>query len=506
MGKIEESQSSENSGVDKQLLSWIEGKIKDTNEHFEKRLSDDRNFIKGTVGLAAKIWTGSIVVIFAVAGFFGYKDIASIDGKIDKSVSDKIKDKSDEFKGIFEKDIQGLADQAIITAYNIQFGVPPKRFERPTILPTHLQRFVQILADEKSDPKLIDGFYDLLSDPSRDGNSPLVNNRLRQLVSGVGSDSWIKQHPERLAVVINLLRDREIIDVKHLVRAHLENVASAPAVQRSAMLYAERVGDDSVLQNLLSRLGDGKRNPAEELLFVVASIDPQNKWISDWMAKLKKPPENPDGIKEFRESLLLTAKVAARLMESIERRSSLVENSSDARKLSFAASSVSSIINAGGRISIVPDHFSDKPGENYRLATHWESDNIFYSLEPSLLLGRGGSVVTRICRGKIAEGAVGGLANFLNATNSLKDGFRRVNYDLRVTLDGSASIDADVEGKPARISKTSASLSPVLGSSLQDVQVSWRTNEGIVKKGNVTRFNGANEATFTFRIIRAEQQ
>jgi hypothetical protein len=160
--------------VDNAAVSLIDSRIKDVRDQFEKRLIEDREFIKSVLGLAVKICGVSLVLIFGIIGFFGYKDIASIDDKINKSVSEKIKEKSDEFKLIYEKNIQGLADQASVTAYLLQFAAPQKSFERPTILATHLQRFIQILSEESSDSKITDAIYDLLSNPARDERSALV--------------------------------------------------------------------------------------------------------------------------------------------------------------------------------------------------------------------------------------------------------------------------------------------------------------------------------------------
>ena len=180
------SRTARSSGVDPAALAWMDGQIKETKEAIEKRLSDDREFIQDVLGLAVKICAASLVLVLAVIGFFGYKDISSIDDRINKSVNDKIKEKSEEFSRIYEKDIQGLADQALIAAYNTQFSAPQKRFESPIILPAHIQRFVQILADQNSDPKILSQVYDLFSNPAHDQKSALVNGKLAEMVAGMG--------------------------------------------------------------------------------------------------------------------------------------------------------------------------------------------------------------------------------------------------------------------------------------------------------------------------------
>ena len=42
--------------LDPAALTWIDLRIKDMGDNIEKRLAEDKEFIKSTLGLAAKIW------------------------------------------------------------------------------------------------------------------------------------------------------------------------------------------------------------------------------------------------------------------------------------------------------------------------------------------------------------------------------------------------------------------------------------------------------------------
>ncbi|MBV9220498.1 MAG: hypothetical protein JOY94_13865, partial [Methylobacteriaceae bacterium] len=281
------------SSIDLVSLEWIDTRIKEATQSIEKRLSEDREFITGVLGLAAKICGISLVLVIGVFGFFGYKDIASIDDRINKNVSDKIKEKADTFSTIFEKDFQSLTDEALITSYTIQFAAPVKRFQRrPTILPTHLQRFIQILTNENSESKITDPLYDLLSDTSHDGNSAVLNKELLEMVSGSGPFGWIKKNPEKLSKAIDLLTSRSDKTNPDLISKYLLEEGTAPAVRDSAIMYAEMVQDKSVLPILNKMLADEGRNPKLDVLFAVSSLDPTNKTVMEWLKQLETKPNN----------------------------------------------------------------------------------------------------------------------------------------------------------------------------------------------------------------------
>jgi hypothetical protein len=294
--------------IDTSILEWIDGRIKETKEAIENRLSEDRAFIKDVLGLAAKVCGVSIILIFGVIGFFGYKDISSIDDKINKSVNEKIKEKSDEFSRIYEKDIQSLADQALIAAYSIQFSAPHKRFDKPTILPTHLQRFVQILSDQNSEQKVLSQLYELLSDPTRDASAPLVNAKLAEMVSGSGAYAWIKGDTGRLSGIIDLLRDRNWKSDPARIRSYLGNDTSAPEVRKSAALFAERAHDEAAIP-ILVRMLRSTSTPNPDIFFALVSLSPRDQWVTDWTKALAQSPAEAKSSPDFRDKLILTLRV-----------------------------------------------------------------------------------------------------------------------------------------------------------------------------------------------------
>ena len=309
-----------------------------------------------------------------VVGFFGYKDISTIDEKINKSVAEKIKEKSDEFIKIYEKNIQGLTDQALITAYSIQFAAPPKRFERPTILSTHLQRFVQLLADQATDSKIIDSLYDLLSDPAHDGNSAIVNNKLLEIVAGAGTFGWIKNDSDRLSRSIDLLASRSVSKNPAAVRSYLAADQTPPGVLRSAVYYAARTGDRLALPLITKLFGEGNRSPPEEVLFAIVLLDPNSALLADWMTKLKTLAANSEQLKESQEKIILAARVASSVIEfaGAKGRSSL--RGIDPETIKFGTTTLELLFGSGAHVALDLDSFgnvNDSANLKYEIMVSW---------------------------------------------------------------------------------------------------------------------------------------
>jgi hypothetical protein len=348
------SRAARSSGVDPAALSWMDGQIRETKEAIEKRLSDEREFIQEVLGLAVKICAASLVLVLGVIGFFGYKDISSIDDRINKSVNEKIKEKSEEFSRIYEKDIQGLADQALIAAYNTQFSAPQKRFENPIILPTHVQRFVQILADQNSDPKILSQVYDILSNPAHDQNSALVNGKLAEMVAGTGTFAWIKGDADRLSKTIDSLRDRGYGADPARVKAYLADDSTAPAVRKSAMLFAERVRDQQAIPYIVKILRGESGLPDKDAFFALASLDPSHPWVADWINALRQRPDDDRSREGFEDKLVLTARVAAELTQATAKRVRFFQKP-DPQTLDFAATAIRLIMDSEGRFGLIPN-------------------------------------------------------------------------------------------------------------------------------------------------------
>jgi hypothetical protein len=490
------------------MVAWVDSRLKDVSEHFEKRLFEDREFIKSVLGLAAKICGVSLVLIIGIIGFFGYKDIASIDDKINKSVSEKIKEKSDEFKLIYEKNIQGLADQASVTAYLLQFGAPPKDFvESPTILATHLQRFLQILSDEGSEQKITDAIYDLLSDSSRDGRSPLVDTRIRELVSGKDSYGWIKRSPGRLARAIDLLRTRDVFDqpAPALVRSYLLDDDSSSSVRKSAILYAEAAKDQAALPRLVKLLDDKNRVLETDLIFAVASLDPSNKWIAEWLATMRKKSLAGD-VQETQDNMVMAVRVAASLITSAAKNNQrgLFNRTWDPHRLEFAVASIRSILDTNGRLTI-RESMSKRPSDDSAIRISWGGAMGYVVPANGLFLGEGGSaVVTKLCRDAIVRGGLPEVLRFLKATSSTEDIFADVKYNLFGILTGGAVVDVTVDGKPTMISDASVQFSKMNDGAKEALRANWRTNDGLMKTGVVTAIRKSQEASFAFRLLKEE--
>lgn len=295
--------------------SWVEQRIKESRESIENRISGERDFIKSVFGIVAKICATAFILIVGVIGFVGYKDISTIDEKILKSVNEKVKEKSDEFSDLYKKNIQGLADQALITAYNIQFAAPPKKFERSVIAPAHVQRFAQILGEETGDDKILDSLYDLLSDRGRDENSNIINYKLQQMAAAEGSFVWMKNRPERLTKIIDLLTQRQMKGDPARIRSYLSNDATAPIVKESAMRYAAMAGDRSALPYIINALNADKADPNAEAFYALISLDPENEWTAQWLKMQNHNSKTTQASKPPIEKIALAARSTAKAVE-----------------------------------------------------------------------------------------------------------------------------------------------------------------------------------------------
>jgi hypothetical protein len=493
--------------LDATTLSWVDSRIKDAREAFEKRLSDEKSLLLGVLGLAAKICGVAAVLIFGTFGFFGYKDIAAIDDKISKAVNTKIEEKASEFNRIYEKNIQGLTDQALITAYNIQFAAPPKRFERQTILPSHLQRFVQIIGDQHSESRLLESLYDLLSEPQRDEKSALVDNKLLEMVAGQGTFSWMKEDGDRLAKTIDLLKNRSNTKNPSIVRAYLTNEAVPPAVRQSAVYYAEMARDRTALPEIIKLLDANKDRPPAHLLFAMASLDPNNKWVDDWTLKLKNSAKAGDAVKAYHEDVVLGLEVASKLLESAEKRTDRIfASDEDSRpSISFASAMLSLALAGGARFELDRDPFNEKAGRAYRALLQWPGEGVRRILDLNILMGLDGAVITKVCRDLFDQQGVEGLLRFAKATQFRSDGRNRFSYDLRMNVRDKSSFGVEIDGKQQRISNVLSRLVVVNENDRDVLKVRWRADDGTEKIARLSSLDHANSTGFFFQIDRSQE-
>jgi hypothetical protein len=155
-------------------------------DRFERRLSQERQFITDGIRLVSWIGGAFLAVILAIVVYFGYQSFSSIEKRINKGVEDKLDEKSNIFRQRFEQEIKRLHDRAAVASYITQFSAPTRTvfgIERTIITQTDIERFVEILADENADSTLVAQIHDLLSDSSHDSNSSLVNKTLVEMVS-----------------------------------------------------------------------------------------------------------------------------------------------------------------------------------------------------------------------------------------------------------------------------------------------------------------------------------
>jgi hypothetical protein len=479
----------------------LEARLKDTRETIEKRLLEDRDFIKSILGLVAKVCAAAFIIVVGTFGFFGYKDLSSIDDKISKSVSEKIEEKSKTFADLYEKQIQGTTDQALATSYNIQFAAPKKRFsrEQTVIGPAHLQRFLQILGDQKADSKILNQIYDLLSDPTHDGSSGLVRTQVWQMVGASGSFAWVKNDADRLAKLIDILRARSDKTDPSTVRAHLKNETSPPAVRDSAVLYAEALQDREAVPYIERLLGDGTQLPPEDAFFAIASLRPEHKsvkgWFSDLEARVQKGEKSPD----LRERLGLSARVVAKMLTAADRRRTALSAETESPGDKLAADLIALIIKGEGRISLDTDHFAESSRPAYQVILNLPGDGFGRIVPSDLLLGPGSGAITAVCRRMLGTNSISGLNKLVKQTAPPRDRGSRLNYSLRVRVRGESKIRVNVDGMDATIADTFADLTP--GSSEEDtVKASWRTDEGVVKTGKIIRLEKPELAIFSFYV------
>jgi hypothetical protein len=473
--------SSKKSMISTNELNWI-----------EVRLSNDREFIKSVFGVVATIVGVLIVTMGGALVFFGYKTWLSIKVQINKAVNEKIEEKSNEFLRIYQQKIEGLEDQAAVASYSIQFLVPQNdvfEIKRTIILPIHLRRFVDILADKNADKKLLAQIYHLLSDVSHDGNSQSVNETLFEMVSCAETFSWIGNDATRLSKIIDLLRDRDVKADPARVRAFLKDETTPPDVRKSAILYAERVRDADAVEYLKTFLSDKRRlADADETIFAFVSLSPKHKWVTAWIADLAKQPRDSNNLAQ-------AARVAGYLMQSLERRMEErdIKNYEKEEALDFAATVSSLIIDHGVQVYIVK-----RPDNKELVIRLWFPDQSYglFEVKGNLFLWHAGAaVVNKLCHELIVKQDIVGITKFVK---SITPEF--VYYYLEAQLGHSSEISVDVDGAPCIIAHYKVRFGLRSSQGQEFLLASWQTDEGVPKTGVVKRINGLKDVRFSFNI------
>jgi hypothetical protein len=484
--------SSQKSMIDTATLVSIQA----IQDRLERRLSEERQSIVHVLELVAKVIGASIAVIIAIVAYFGYQTYSSIEKQINKGVEDKINEKSNEFSRRLEQQIKGLEDQAAVASYNIQF-LAPRIYgfgtETTIILPTHIQRFVEILADENADSKLLAQIHVLLSDKSHDNDSPLVNRTLVEMASCTGRFSWISRDAKRLSNIIDLLRDRNVEADPASVRVFVENKATPPGVRKSAILYAERVRDKDAVEYLANILSDKSRlRDADETIFALVSLDPTHAWVTEWMTNLRQQPRDQGKLAQI-------ARVAGLLMQSVGRRYRDVPHHEAEQAVDFAAAAASLIIDNGGRF-VIEKWWAGEYQVKIKFAGQCHPPWI----KGDLFLAAGSEVVNKLCRELIGKQDIVGMTNFVKKTTPefhSHDDY----YFLEARLGQSADIRVDVGGAPCTIEGRTAQFH-IRSPQGQDVLVaSWQTDEGVTKFGVVKSIGAPQDARFSFNVTRMSE-
>src|ERR1700738_4497399 len=167
--------------VDPALLSWIEGRITGSQEALEKRLIHEREFVSGLLSTAVKVCAIVGTIVLAVFAFFGIREFSSIDTKIQDAITAKMAEKTRELEREFNENVQVVVDKALVTAYSVELA----RNRSVAILPSHLQRFVQVLSSKNTDQATFTSLVDLLSGSVINDRAGLVRKTIIQVVRGV---------------------------------------------------------------------------------------------------------------------------------------------------------------------------------------------------------------------------------------------------------------------------------------------------------------------------------
>lgn len=493
-------------GQDIVTSAWVEQRIKESRESIESRITGERDFVKSVFGIVAKICAAAFFLIVGVVGFVGYKDISTIDEKILKSVNEKVKEKSDEFSDLYKKNVQGLADQALITAYSIQFSAPQKKFDRSVIAPVHVQRFAQILGEESSDDKILDSLYELLSDPGRDENSNIINYKLQQMALAEGSFSWVKNRPERLTKAIDLLTQRQVKGDPARIRFYLTNDSTAPVVKESAMRYAAMASDRSALPYIINILNVDKTNPSVEALYALISIDPGNEWISQWLETQIRNSIGPQSKKPPIEKISLIAKSVAKAVEANFKAASIpIFYEPNSKLIEIASKVVRLISDSKIKLFLDKDPFSEKTSGAYRLFLS-AGDGSGYTIPLSLIIDEGEAVITNTFIEAIRTDGLSGMRRVLNIFSQesfSKFKQRDVNYNIQITVPETSALKIDVDGKENSVTDQSVYLS--IGSNQSEhTKATWRTNEGIIKTGIIKEIGEPDMFRFKVNISKTD--
>jgi hypothetical protein len=267
--------------LDPSVLAYIEGRLSNSQAAVEKRLIEEREFVQKILTLVAKVCGGVVAVIFALLVFLGWKDWQSINKEITTEIDSQIKSRADTFKDIFENNLGGLLDRALIDSYtSVERERPGWSSSIPAV---HAKRLSSIMASENPNPEYLSSLNQLLGN-GLDDDANQISDTLIKIVGGKDSYSWIARNPTRLASNIDLLRKRGLFNNKSIVRAYLENsdMYSNDNVRSSALLFAAASGDSDVMPVIKRRLEtkpDDFRKPVVIVSLMV--LDPDNVKVKE---------------------------------------------------------------------------------------------------------------------------------------------------------------------------------------------------------------------------------
>ena len=472
--------SSDLARVKLDLLEAIDARVQ---TQFER----DREFIKSTMGVAAKVLGGVITFATILLAIFGVRTLGDIRKAIEDAAVKEVNRRLDKERPevAVARKIETLTQRALVDSYLLQIERSKnERFQSVELSDVDLERVIEIVEDrETSLPLLRDALEVLRVAVPRERRSE-TQNLLLGLASASGENDWLKQDAERRTMLLSSLGNSFYTKPVGFVRDLINDSASSPELRIAAIRYTVAARDLEATSALENAAGARDPNISQSALVSLAKVQPANKAVGVWVQKgIASTPSLEDAAELIN--------VADALVEGGPR-SFLDSDRDEGVRVRLAKKLLIFVVNHNFAFTSI----GLDSGEKQTLSIFSLSEpSISVGVPHGILLGRGQKVIDDIARDLAKAKSHGDLMKFIDAVSIGDRDRMRGTAVFRAYLSRDASILL-VGGQRIGVQDAVDGLALAVSSDKKDLVARWWDSSGSKRVATISALTAVDQMQF----------